>query len=62
MFEGDDGRLYSSEAEWEFAYNEGCKAELLAIHAAEAFDPYCDDDAEDSAFIGPYKPLGEIPF
>lgn len=62
MFEGDDGRLYSSEAEWEFAYNEGCKAELQAIYAAEHYDPFAGDDAEDSDFIGPYKPLGEIPF
>lgn len=60
MFEGDDGRMYSSEAEWEWAYNEGCKEEMRRIYEAEAYDP-CDDDND---FIGPVRPcpLGDIPF
>lgn len=59
MFEGDDGRFYSCEAEWEFAYNEGCKLEMRAILAAEAADFGDDDD-----FIGPVRPYVDtvIPF
>ncbi|MFM7008682.1 MAG: hypothetical protein ACKO0Z_05030 [Betaproteobacteria bacterium] len=56
--EGDDGRWYESEAAWEYAYNEGCKAELRAIYAAEMAD-------EGDDFIGPvqpYKGSDEIPF
>ena len=53
MFEGDDGRLYSSEAEWEWAYNEGCKEELRRIMEAEARDCGDEDDAD---FIGPIQP------
>ncbi len=64
MFEGDDGRLYESEAAWEFAYNEGCKMELRAILAAEMEDEFDDYEYEDD-FIGPrlpYDPKDEIPF
>lgn len=61
MFEGDDGRIYESEAAWEAAYDEGCRLELIAILTAEmAFE----DDYEDD-FIGPVRPLpidDEIPF
>ncbi len=63
MFEGDDGRLYSSEAEWEWAYNEGAKEELRRIMEAEAAD--CGDDyEEEDEFIGPRLPYAneEIPF
>jgi hypothetical protein len=64
MFEGDDGRMYESEAAWEFAYAEGCKAEMQRIWAAEAAD-WGDDDDD---FIGPVRPYvspyadDEIPF
>lgn len=65
MFEGDDGRLYSSEAEWDWAYNEGCKEELRRIMEAEMADE--GGDYEDD-FIGPRQPYvskfqdDEIPF
>jgi len=58
--EGDDGRWYESEAAWEAAYDEGCKAEMRRILEAEA-DP--GDDYDD--FIGPVRPYAgpeEIPF
>lgn len=64
MFEGDDGRLYSSEAEWEYAYDEGCRMEMWAIMEREARD--CGDEEDD--FIGPVRPYtstfpdDEIPF
>lgn len=55
MFEGDDGRYYSSEAEWEYEYNEGCKAEMRAILEQEARD-WGDDGYEEDDFIGPIQP------
>lgn len=62
MFEGDDGRLYESEAAWEAAYNEGCYLEMQAILRAELDDPFADDEHE-SDFIGPVRPVDdEIPF
>ncbi|MFM7010008.1 MAG: hypothetical protein ACKO0Z_11875 [Betaproteobacteria bacterium] len=59
--EGDDGYFYETEAAWEAAYNEGCKAELLAILKAENED--FQEDYEDD-FIGPCRPYAneEIPF
>ena len=62
MFLGDDGRYYSSEAEWEYAYDEGCREELRALMAAEAD---CGDDEGYDDFIGPVQPRpidDEIPF
>jgi len=62
MFEGDDGRMYESEAAWEYAYNEGAMAEIRACMAAEM--DHEGDDYE-SNFIGPVQPydkLDEIPF
>lgn len=65
MFMGDDGRFYSSEAEWEWAYNEGCKEEMRRILEAEAADEFAGDDEEDD-FIGPRRPYlperDDIPF
>lgn len=63
MFEGDDGRLYSSEAEWEHAYDEGCKAELRAALMAEMADEGDGYEDEDE-FIGPVRPYTseDIPF
>lgn len=59
--EGDDGRFYATESEWESAYDEGCKAELYAVLAAELGDPE-QEDYDD--FIGPRLPYAneEIPF
>lgn len=62
MFEGDDGRFYSSEAEWEYAYDEGAKAEMRAILLAEMDDPSLDEYDD---FIGPMQPYNgsdEIPY
>jgi hypothetical protein len=62
--EGDDGRFYASEAEWEWAYNEGCKAELRAILTAEMADPY-DEEYEDQVHSVEYSSKHsdeEIPF
>lgn len=58
---GDDGRFYSSEAEWEWAYNEGAKEEMRRIMEAEV------DDGRDNGddFIGPvlpYRGPEEIPY
>lgn len=65
MFLGDDGRYYSSEAEWEYEYNEGCKAEMRAIWGQEM----ADEGYGENEFIGPLQPpsayaypADEIPF
>ena len=54
MFEGDDGRFYSSEAEWEWAYDEGCRAEMRAIMEREMADE--GDHGDCGEFIGPVRP------
>lgn len=61
---GDDGRYYESEAAWEFAYNEGCRAEMQRIWAAEAEDGDGDDGDDGDDIIGPlaFTEDEEIPF